>query len=260
MEMGMDAKFFELDAKMDQLRAKLASFPPNIIKDYQDRLDVSWIFHDNALEGVVLSYSELKAAIDQRIISDVTLIPMYEEVRNHKLAVDFVRESHNTGKKPIPIDLELVRKLYAILTPEAAAKGYPYRRENPLHRLYYHEIAPPEKIAYKMRKLGEWLESEEFRDLHPITRATKAHYKLLSTYPWTKNSGKVARLLMNFMLLRHGYLPAVIHSIERQRYYEVLRFENDGLLNLVVESLENSIETTGKFLDELNGLRLRRAS
>src|SRR5664279_1124029 len=113
MEMGMDAKFFELDAKMDLLRAKLASFPPNIIKDYQDRLDVSWIFHDNALEGVVLSYSELKAAIDQRIISDVTLIPMYEEVRNHKLAVDFVREAHHTTKKPIPVDLELVRKLYA---------------------------------------------------------------------------------------------------------------------------------------------------
>jgi Fic family protein len=257
--MGMDAKFFELDAKMEAVRAKLATFPPNIIKNYQDRLDVSWIFHDNALEGVVLSYSELKAAIDQRIISDVTLIPMYEEVRNHKVAVDFVRDANN-AKKPIPIDLELVRKLYAILTPEAAAKGYPYRRENPLHRLYYHEISPPEKISYKMRKLGEWLESEEFRELHPITRATRAHYKVLATYPWTKNSGKVARLLMNFMLIRHGYLPAVIHSIERQRYYEVLRYENEGLLNLVIESLENSIETTGKFMDELNGLRLRRAS
>jgi Fic family protein len=257
--MGMDAKFFELDAKMDGLRAKQINFPQNILKDYRDRLDVSWIFHDNALEGVVLSYSELKAAIDQRIISDVTLIPMYEEVRNHKLAVDFVREA-NTAKKPVPVDLELVRKLYAILTPEAAAKGYPYRRENPLHRLYYHEIAAPEKISYKMRKLAEWLESEEFQELHPITRATKAHFRLLSTYPWTKNSGKVARLLMNYILLRHGYLPAVIHSIERQRYYEVLRFENEGLLNLVVESLENSIETTAKFLDELNGLRVKRAS
>jgi Fic family protein len=257
--MGMDAKFFELDAKMEGLRTKQVNFPPNILRDYQERLDVSWIFHDNALEGVVLSYSELKAAIDQRIISDVTLIPMYEEVRNHKLAVDFVREA-NTAKKPVPIDLELVRKLYAILTPEAAAKGYPYRRENPLHRLYYHEIAAPEKISYKMRKLGEWLESEEFQELHPITRATKAHFRLLNTYPWTKNSGKVARLLMNFILIRHGYLPAVIHSIERQRYYEVLRFENEGLLNLVVESLENSIETTAKFLDELNGLRVKRAS
>jgi Fic family protein len=257
--MGMDAKFFELDAKMEALRAKQASFPSNILKNYQDRLDVSWIFHDNALEGVVLSYSELKAAIDQRIISDVTLIPMYEEVRNHKLAVDFVRDA-NVSKKPTPIDLELVRKLYALLTPEAAAKAYPYRKENPLHRLYYHEIASPEKIGPKMRKLDEWLHSDEFQELHPITRATKAHFRLLNIYPWTKNSGKVARLLMNYILIRHGYLPAVIHSIERQRYYEVLRFENEGLLNLVIESLENAIETSAKFLDEMNGLRVKRAS
>jgi Fic family protein len=255
----MDAKFFEMDTKMETLRNRMGSFPAKILKDYRDRLDVSWIFHDNALEGVVLSYSELKAAIDSRIISDVTLIPMYEEVRNHKIAVDFVREA-STAKKPPEVDLELVRKLYAMLTPEEAAKGYPYRKENPLHRLYYHEIAAPEKITYRMRKLAEWMESDEFNDLHPITRATKAHFRLLSAYPWTKNSGKVARLLMNFILIRHGYLPAVIHSIERQRYYEVLRFENDGLLNLVVESLENSIETTAKFLDELNGLRVKRAS
>ena len=73
------------------------------------------------------------------------------------------------------------------------------------------------------------MESDEFADLHPITRAVKAHFRVLSVYPWTKNSGKVARLLMNFILIKHGYLPAVIHSIERQRYYEVLRFENDGL-------------------------------
>ena len=262
----MDAKFFELDSRMEALRAKLATFPPGLMKDYQDRLDVSWLFHDNALEGVVLSYSELKAAIDQRIISDVTLIPMYEEVRLHKQALDWVREQspiagkNVSGKKAMPVDQELIRKLYAMLTPDAAAKGYPYRRENPLHRLYYHEIAPPDKIAQKMRKLGEWMESDEFQDLHPITRATRAHYRLLKIYPWTKNSGKVARLLMNFVLLRHGYLPAVVHSIERQRYYEALRFENDTLLNLIVESLENSIDTTDKFFNELRGLSVKRAS
>jgi Fic family protein len=255
----MDAKFFEIDTKMEALRNRTTAFPVKIQNDYRDRLDVSWLFHDNALEGVVLSYSELKAAIDQRIISDVTLIPTYEEVRTHKAAVDFVREA-SVAKKPPAVDLELIRKLYAILTPEEAAKGYPFRKENPLHRLYYHEIAPPEKITSRMRKLEEWMQSDEFAELHPITRATKAHFRLLNTYPWTKNSGKVARLLMNFILIRHGYLPAVIHAIERQRYYEVLRFENDGLLNLVVESLENSIETTSKFLDELNGLRVKRAS
>src|SRR5687767_14870528 len=146
----MEAKFFELDAKNDELRRKMASFPDRVTKDYREKLDISWVFHDHALEGVVLSYSELKAAIDQRIISDVSLIPMYEEVKNHKLAVDFVRELA-TSKKAPEVDVELIRKLYGMLTPEAIAKGCPYRKENPLHRLYYHEIAPPEKIGYKMR-------------------------------------------------------------------------------------------------------------
>jgi hypothetical protein len=55
-------------------------------------------------------------------------------------------------------------------------------------------------------------------------------------------------------------LPAVIHSIERQRYYESLRFDNHLLTNLIVESLDNAIETTTKFFAEIGGLRVRRAS
>jgi Fic family protein len=255
----MEAKFFELDAKMDAVRATMNRFPERVLKDYQGKLDVSWIFHDHALEGVVLSYSELKAAIDQRIISDVSLIPMYEEVKNHKVAVDFIREAVHAKKPPI-VDIELVRKIYGILTPEAVAKGCPYRKENPLHRLYYHEIAPPEKIGYKMRKIADWLESSEFTNLHPIAQATRLQFKVLSCYPWTKNSGKVARLVANYILIKAGYLPAVVHSIERQRYYEVLRHENDGLLNLVIESLENSIDTTSKFFGELANVKLKRAS
>lgn len=255
----MEEKLYELDTKMAALRNAMAGFPAKIVKDYRDRLDVSWIYHDHALEGVVLSYSELKAAIDHRIISDVTLIPMYEEVKNHKIAVDFIRETTQQKKSPEP-DVELVRKLYGIVTPDMAAKGSPYRKENPLHRLYYHEIAQPEKIQPRMKKLDEWLASDESTTLHPIVRATRAQHQLLGTYPWTKNSGKVARLLTNYMLIREGYLPAVVHSIERQRYYDSLRHENDALLNLIVESLENSIDTTMRFFQELSGLRAKKAS
>jgi Fic family protein len=237
----------------------MTSFPEKIVKDFQDRLDVSWIFHDHALEGVVLSYSELKAAVDSRIISDVTLIPMYEEVRCHKQAVDFIRETSQQKKKP-PVDLELVKKLYGLITTEAAQKGAPYRKENPLHRLYYHEIATPEKIQPRMKKLQEWLESSEFENLHPVVAGARLQHQLLSIYPWTKNTGKVARLLTNYMLICAGYPPAVIHSIERQRYYEALRHESDALVQVVFEALQNSIDTALKFYGELSGLRVKRAS
>ena len=45
----MDAKFFEIDNRMEALRTKTASFPAKILKDYRDRLDISWIFHDGYL-------------------------------------------------------------------------------------------------------------------------------------------------------------------------------------------------------------------
>jgi Fic family protein len=257
--LSMEARLFELEAKMEALRAKVEGFPDKLKKDFESKLDVSWLFHDNALEGVVLSYSELKAAIDQRIISDVSLIPMYEEVRNHKAAVDFIRETARS-RKPPAVDLEFIRRLYAMVTPDAVPKGCPYRKENPLHRLYYHEITPPEKIGYKMRKLADWLESTEFAIMHSIVQSVKIQFRLLQAYPWNRNSGKVARLLTNYILLRNGYVPAVVHSIDRQRYYEVLRHEDDGLTTLILESLENSIDTTARFFDELTGLRVRCAS
>jgi Fic family protein len=255
----MEERLFELDAKMGTLAEKASVFPEKVTSDYQYKLDISWLFHDNALDGVVLSYSELKAAIDQRIISDVSLIPTYEEVRTHKQAADYLRELAG-AKRPPAVDVEFIRKIYAMVTPEAVVKGCPYRKENPLHRLYYHEICPPEKIVQQMRKLDEWLKSSEFASLHPVVAGTRLQLKLLRAYPWTKNTGKVARLVSNYILLRAKYLPAIIHSIDRQRYYEALRHDNDGLLGLMVESLENGIDTTTKFFDELGGLRTRRAS
>ena len=37
--------------------------------EFYRRLDTSWIYHDNALEGIVLSHHELNSALDEAIIS-----------------------------------------------------------------------------------------------------------------------------------------------------------------------------------------------
>jgi Fic family protein len=268
----MEPKFFSLDNKVEVLREHRIRCNAVIVADFDEKLDVSWIYHDNALEGVVLSYHELKAAIDKKIISDVSLIPMYEEIKNHKAAIELVRqmartwarERHEAGNKKKPknqITLDTIKLLHSTLTPEEKLKGNPYRKDNPLHRLYFHEIAQPDKIALKMKKLVEWLDEEETQHLHPVDRAARAHYRLMAIYPWPKNSGKVARLLMNLLLLRDGFPPVVIHSIERQRYYDVLRSESAGIVPLVLESLENGVETSTRFFEELQETRRsRRAS
>ena len=91
--MTVDKKFLTIDSKIETLREMRQRANTSIVADFDEKLDVSWIYHDNALEGVVLSYHELKAAIDKKIISDVSLIPMYEEIKNHKAAIEWVRQT-----------------------------------------------------------------------------------------------------------------------------------------------------------------------
>lgn len=257
----METKYFSVDAKVEALREMRMRAPAIVLSEFDDKLDQSWIYHDNALEGVVLSYHELKAAIDKKIISDITLIPMYEEIKHHKSAIELVRQMARTwaaekhekrsAKRKNTITLDTLKLLHSALTPEEKAKGNPYRKDNPLHRLYFHEIAQPDKIAARMKKLVEWLDEEETQHMHPVERAARAHFKVMSIFPWPKNSGKVARILMNLMLLRDGYPPVVIHSIERQRYYECLRNEAGGIVPLVLESLENGVDAAMRFFTEL---------
>ena len=251
----METKFDELERKMAALNGRLDK-EEGALNEFYDRLDFSWVYHDNALEGVVLSYHELKAAIDRRIISDVSLIPSYTDIKNHKEAIDLVREI--AGRKRLAYDLELIKRIHHTLNAEEilprnckpTRNPGQYRKDNPLHRLYFHEISPPEKISYRMRKLVEWLSSDEARKTPTIKRAAKAHFRLISIFPWPRHSGKVARLLMNTILMKDGYVPAVVHAIERQRYYDVLRSPHSGLTTLICESLESTIEAAGRFLDE----------
>jgi Fic family protein len=251
----MDGRFFDMDSQLTALRERQSRMSSALVDEFARRLEISWIYHDSALEGVVLSYSEIKAAIDKKIISDVTLIPSYEEIKAFKAAIEWSNE-HAANKKK-GVNLETIRKLYSILTPDEVAKGIPYRKDNPLHRLYYHEISPPDKITQRMKKLGEWMEEDSTRRMHPVERAARAHFKLMNIYPWTQNTGRVARLLSNIMLAREGYPVAIVHSIDRQRYYEVLRAEHAGIVPLYVEAVATSMETAIKFYDETRAVRKR---
>ena len=52
------------------------------------------------------------------------------------------------------------------------------------------------------------------------------------------------------LLMRAGYEPAIIHSTERQRYYEALRGQLPVIVNMVTESIVNALSSIEKKLDE----------
>ncbi len=229
---------------------RLATQSEEFQKDYWARFDKSWIYHDSALEGSVYTLEELGAGLGvEPIVTDSTLQPAADEIRRHKEAIEFVRDA---AKKRVSVTIDVIKKIYLILHPsEGDIKTVKYRRDIPQHRLYFHEYAQPDKIAYKVRQVVDWINDPETKKTRNALRiAARAHYDLLRVFPFASDSGKVSRLGMNLLLMRAGYPPAIIHATERQRYYDALKGEPNVILKIVQEAVENSLASVERILDE----------
>jgi Fic family protein len=243
-----------IEERTAYLEARLHKASPVVQKHYRDSLDLSWIAHDSAIEGTVYTMEEMAAAIDPG--TDVTTLdsslqPILNDVRRHREALDFARDY--ATKRKLPVTVDVVKKIYCILHPEEGdVKTVKYRKDIPQHRLYFHEYAAPDKIAPKVRQIVDWINDPEAnKGRSAIRLAARAHYDLLRVFPFQHDSGKVARVLLNLLLLRGGYPPAIIHSTERQRYYEALKGANATMVQIVQEAIDNSLASIEKLLDDL---------
>lgn len=55
---------------------------------------------------------------------------------------------------------------------------------------------------------------------------------------------------MNVLLMRSGYPPAIIHSTERQRYYEALKGSLPTIITMVRDAINNGLASIEKRLDD----------
>jgi hypothetical protein len=55
---------------------------------------------------------------------------------------------------------------------------------------------------------------------------------------------------MNVILMRAGYPPAIIHSTERQKYYEALKGQLPIIIGMVNDAITNALLSIEKRLEE----------
>ncbi len=239
----MRQRYLELDDRADDLKdcVKRSRMSP---AEFQEMYDISWIYHENGLEGVVLTYPEIKSAVDNKIISDVSLLPTYRDIKNQKTCIDMVREK--AQNKRFVVTINFLKELHGLLLNDPEEAGT-YRKDIPIHRTYFHEIAQPAKIPVLLQKVLDYLKAKEDRDLHPMEFAANVHHRFMRVFPFSEYSGTIGRLMANFVLMRAGYLPVVIHASDRQRYYEALRGTERDFRQFMAEGMENSLENTLRF-------------
>lgn len=256
------ARYYELDEKHEEIEAFLERMPSER-ESFDEKCKIAYIYHDNALDGVVLTYHELRAAVDRKVMSDTTLLPTYQEIKNHCDALETIREhckeeAGNPSRARSPkVTEQLIFDLHELLNKNLPRKKPgQLRTDMPLHRTYFHTIDDPTEIEGGLKRVIELVNDSEFRAQHPINQACVFHHAFMCVFPFSDGAGKVGRLLMNYFLMRAGYLPAVIHACDRQRYYESLKQGPEALRVLIIDSMEAACETATRYLAETVKTRL----
>lgn len=244
----MSTRFFSLDERNADLK-DLMEAHPEAAAEFRRRYSMSWYHHENALEGVVLTEQELIQALEHHVVGDASLMSVLTLVRNHRAAYEAVEveAASRKSKLTLPFLVGLYETLLRDTNPSEKEKAI-FRREMPLHRTYFHDIAQPSKIEAELEKVVKFTATAEFKEYHPVRQAAHVHWAFMQVFPFAEHNGKIARLLQTLYLLRGGYGPAIIPGVERQRYYETLRHPATMLRNLLIESIENGFEVGNRFL------------
>lgn len=203
------------------------------------RFTVDFNYNSNHLEGNTLTYgqteilllfgkvigeAELKDVQDMAA-SNVALKMMEEEsvIKDIPLTQNFIRTLHRT----------LLREDYTVYhsLPGGMQTGYTVHagqyktRPNSVITRYgdRFEYASPEETPALMANLVDWYnQAEQEGVLSPAELAIVFHYRYIRIHPFEDGNGRMARMMVNYILARHGYPMIVVRSRSKKEYLEAL--------------------------------------
>jgi len=257
---GIDKLKEELD--------RLDPLSPEIEKKLWEKFRLEWTYNSNHIEGITLTYDEVKALL---ILGDAPgnhTMREYEETKAHNVAIIKVRE-YAEDKERLLMATEL-RGLNKILLVEPFWKTSPkqetrkwivpgrYKKE-PNHVLLPNgeifSYASPEETPGLMEELMNFVAAHDrSTDSHPVWLAAMAHYKLVRIHPFDDGNGRTARLLMNYILLKNGFPPVIIKTENQENYRIALRKADAGdeesFVSYIIDQLRWSLN---KFIGAAKG-------
>ncbi len=95
----------------------------------------------------------------------------------------------------------------------------------------------PAEVYPLLRDFFRWYARNKDK-LHPVELATLVHLKFVTIHPFADGNGRISRLLMNFVLIKHGYPMLNIPYEGRNSYYNALeRAQTKGIEDIFFQWL-----------------------
>src|SRR5437879_12402721 len=93
-------QYLDLDDRTEDVREVMRERPRET-RDFLEKYELSWVYHECALEGMVLTHAELRQALDPNPgVVDSSMVHSFTEVRNQFNAIEHIKQEANTKKVP----------------------------------------------------------------------------------------------------------------------------------------------------------------
>lgn len=209
------------------------------------KLKLEWNFHSNHIEGNTLTYGETELLLIHGQTSGDHALRDYVEMQAHDLAIEHLRDI--AGDQQRPLSESDIRDLNRILLKEPFWKeaittdGQPtrieilpgeYKAQPNNVRTASGEIfcfADPVDVSSKMTAmLANLHQTMDEAAKHPVEVASWLHHEFVLIHPFGDGNGRTARLLVNYVLMRSGYVPLIVPTERKDSYLAALRLADVG--------------------------------
>lgn len=212
--------------------------------------------HSTALEGNTLILSEVQKLLDEgRAVGDKEL-KEYMEVLGYAAAAKWVYgQALEPGGWSVDglLTLQEVRSVhFQAMTPvwDVAPHAHASPEESP-GNWRRHEIAPfPDGMTPPTFTEIDPLITDWVHDVNQLLspsgtplpeRLAQVHNAFERIHPFLDGNGRAGRLLLNLILVRMGYPPAIVFKNERSRYLDAMRKADGGDFGPLGELLARAV-------------------
>ena len=200
----------------ETVATKLIEIPAEVLVGFENSFSIEYAHNSTAIEGNTLTLIQTKAIIEDGISVGGKMLREIYEVANHAKAFVYVQKCVAEGK---PLDENIVKDIHELLMENILSGGIYRNVEVRITGAGHKPPAPSEMY----RQIKNFFADLPYRsDLNAIELAAWTHAEFVRIHPFTDGNGRTSRMIMNYQLMSHGFLPVSIAKENRLAYFDAL--------------------------------------
>jgi Fic family protein len=207
-------------------------------KRIMQKFRLDWNYHSNAIEGNQLTYGETISFLMHGLTAKGKPFKDHLDLRGHDDGIKYLFQILTDGRGFTEMDIRELHKIILVEPYTSRAitsngqetrkvieigkyKSTPNHVRTQTGEIHYY--ATPEETPALMNDLMQWLhQASRDKTIHPVVIAALFHHRFVAIHPFADGNGRMARILMNLILMQQRHLPIIVPKKDRNDYYDTL--------------------------------------